>query len=218
MGFFGELFHHDDAQKQNEYIYETEYVPEQHKASFTHEGTLAPVPSTRALLTRSSSDRGRGGLRGDEGVRGPPARVGRRAESPAHEGAPCGLRIRRGRQARRDQGCARRPTVGDRPLTRAGLDHIDRERAKKQAIAQAHALAEERYGEGQNGMEYMRSNGGFEEDYDPHYGRRHGQSAALCARVSQLIGPQRSTTASTITARNIAGTTERPASCNIMYE
>jgi hypothetical protein len=40
MGFFGDLFGHDDAQKQNEYIYETEFVPEKHKASFTHEGAL----------------------------------------------------------------------------------------------------------------------------------------------------------------------------------
>jgi hypothetical protein len=39
MGFWGELFGLDDAQAQNEVIYETEYTPE-HQASFTHEGSL----------------------------------------------------------------------------------------------------------------------------------------------------------------------------------
>ncbi|KAJ7446456.1 hypothetical protein B0H11DRAFT_2084810, partial [Mycena galericulata] len=38
-----------------------------------------------------------------------------------------------------------------------GLDHLDRHRAKKYAEHQAHMLAEQRYGHGQSGWEYMQN-------------------------------------------------------------
>ncbi|KAJ7469747.1 hypothetical protein B0H11DRAFT_1722972 [Mycena galericulata] len=38
-----------------------------------------------------------------------------------------------------------------------GLDHLDRHRAKKHAEHQAHMLAEQRYGHGQSGWEYMQN-------------------------------------------------------------
>jgi len=46
----------------------------------------------------------------------------------------------------------------DKLVESKGLDWIDAEEAKKKAIAQAQALAEERYGEGNTGYEYATSN------------------------------------------------------------
>lgn len=51
-----------------------------------------------------------------------------------------------------------------------GLDYLDREKAKRQAVEQAHHLANERYGHGHNGVNYLRQNGGYGNDYNPGYG------------------------------------------------
>ena len=51
-----------------------------------------------------------------------------------------------------------------------GLDYLDREKAKRQAVEQAHHLANERYGHGSNGVDYLRQNGGYGADYNPGYG------------------------------------------------
>jgi hypothetical protein len=56
----------------------------------------------------------------------------------------------------------------------AGLDYLDREKAKRHAVEQAHHLANERYGHGGNGIEYMRQNGGYESGYQPGYGGSFG--------------------------------------------
>lgn len=47
----------------------------------------------------------------------------------------------------------------------AGLDYLDREKAKRRAIEQAHHLADERYGAGNNGVEYARNQGGYGGGY-----------------------------------------------------
>jgi hypothetical protein len=51
----------------------------------------------------------------------------------------------------------------------SGLDYLDREAAKQHASEQAHYLAKERYGEGQNGVQWMRDNGGYEPEFVPGY-------------------------------------------------
>ncbi|THG95543.1 hypothetical protein EW145_g7940, partial [Phellinidium pouzarii] len=47
-----------------------------------------------------------------------------------------------------------------------GLDWLDRHKAKKLAEHQAHALAEQRYGAGENGWEYARNVSGPARQYD----------------------------------------------------
>jgi hypothetical protein len=51
---------------------------------------------------------------------------------------------------------------------------MDREKAKRHAVEQAHHLANERYGHGSNGTEYLRNNGGYEPGYNAGYGGGYG--------------------------------------------
>ncbi|KZV64545.1 hypothetical protein PENSPDRAFT_588264 [Peniophora sp. CONT] len=48
----------------------------------------------------------------------------------------------------------------DKLIETKGLDYVDREKAKKMAEKQAHALAEQRYGGGNTGFEYAQRQGG----------------------------------------------------------
>ncbi|KAI5116534.1 hypothetical protein M0805_009045 [Coniferiporia weirii] len=55
-----------------------------------------------------------------------------------------------------------------------GLDWLDRHKAKKLAEHQAHALAEQRYGEGSSGWEYAQSAAGPAQQYDFGGGAPYG--------------------------------------------
>jgi hypothetical protein len=57
----------------------------------------------------------------------------------------------------------------DKLFESKGLDFLDREKAKRQAVQQAHQLADEKYGAGGT------FNGQVEEEYHHHHSHHHHQ-------------------------------------------
>ncbi|TFY58688.1 hypothetical protein EVJ58_g6272 [Rhodofomes roseus] len=136
MGLF-DLFGHDDARQHNDYIYNTQYVPEHHQASFTHEA-ISAAAGFEAMKAYENHLRSTG-------------------QQPNHA-------------LMKELLAGFAAAEVDKLAETKGLDYLDREKAKRQAVEQAHHLANERYGHGQNGIEYMRQNGGYGNDYNPGYG------------------------------------------------
>ncbi|KZT64171.1 putative CipC-like antibiotic response protein, partial [Daedalea quercina L-15889] len=112
-----DLFGHDDARQHNETIYNTQYVPEQHQSSWTHEA-IAGAAGFEAMKAYENHIRATG-------------------QEPSH---PVMKELLAGFAA----------AEIDKLAETKGLDYIDREKAKRQAIEQAHHLANERYGHGSN--------------------------------------------------------------------
>ncbi|KAH9922896.1 uncharacterized protein B0H18DRAFT_863158, partial [Fomitopsis serialis] len=106
MGLF-DLFGHDDARQHNETIYNTQYVPEQHQSSWTHEA-IAGAAGFEAMKAYENHVRSTG-------------------QEPSHA-------------LMKELLAGFAAAEIDKYLTSGhpGLDYIDREKAKRQAVEQAH--------------------------------------------------------------------------------
>ncbi|KAI0727895.1 hypothetical protein C8Q72DRAFT_885922 [Fomitopsis betulina] len=144
MGLF-DLFGHDDSRQHNEQIYNTQYVPEQHQSSWTHEAIAAAA--------------------GFEAMKSYENHLRQTGQQPNHA-------------VMKELLAGFAAAEIDKLAETKGLDYIDREKAKRQAVEQAHHIASERYGHGQTGVEYLRQNGGYGADYNPGYGGGYNRPPA----------------------------------------
>ncbi|BFZ62902.1 hypothetical protein YB2330_004012 [Saitoella coloradoensis] len=142
MSFLGNLFGHDDAQNYHQEIYSQDYQPEQHQSSWTHEVSseltfLAPAIAAAAGFEAMKAYENH--LRNQGGPVSHPVMKELLASFAAAE--------------------------VDKLVETKGLDYIDRERAKRQAVEQARSLAEQKYGNGNTGWEAVQGGGAFGGGY-----------------------------------------------------
>ncbi|KAJ3036490.1 hypothetical protein HDV00_002699 [Rhizophlyctis rosea] len=165
MGFFENLLGIGHAERVNNDVYNTQYVQEHHKSSWTHE-IIAGAAGFEAMKAYENHCAANG-------------------QPPSHA-------------FMKELLAGFAAAEVDKLFETKGLDWLDRDRAKQQAIAQAHQLADEKYGQGNiggpqggyGGGGYGAPQGGYGGGYGAPQGGYGGPQGGYGGPQGGYGGPQ----------------------------